>query len=345
MASASSPSEATPLLAPLRPASPAPAEQVPNPSAAPCRQLSTVDGVSVVLSLQLGSGPFTSPALVLRAVAAAAAASAASSPPAEKVVAMERSALLIWLLAAVPTYAAASCYAELGSRVPANGGPLAWLVTAAESVARARGRRGRRCKWRCGSGDAGGDGHSGKTVAAVVGALGVWVVKPASAAVLALVIGSHVEGVLLAGGRGASGGAGYGWATGGGEWTAYLLRTAVAWLVVAVLAWVNVLGVRWSSRLTGNLLAWKVAGVGFVIIVGWWTLLRGSHQVTATPPIGTPSYLIEREASIPSRATIGNYADAMLQAMYAYSGWETVRHSVADQRRPDCPCLSSVNQP
>lgn len=73
------------------------------------RHLGLFDGVALVLGLQIGSGIFSSPSLVLR--------NTGSEPV----------ALVVWCIAGGLAWACAVCYTELGTRLPFNGGPQEYL--------------------------------------------------------------------------------------------------------------------------------------------------------------------------------------------------------------------------
>lgn len=125
----------------------------------------------------------------------------------------------------------------------------------------------------------------------------VFAVKPCSAAVLALVIAEYL-------------------CDAGGIDHArkdFAIRL-VASATVAVVAVVNCIGNRLSSFATKAMLLCKILGIGFVITAGF-------------------AYLVAHTASIPGasrgiehfpRQSLGAYTDAILAAMWAYSGWETV---------------------
>jgi len=118
-------------------------------------------------------------------------------------------------------------------------------------------------------------------------------VKPCSAAILALFIANYICDA------------------------AHLdsFRGPIALAVIAVVTTVNCIGNRLSNVSTKVLLGCKTISVGFVIVMGFAVLVFPS----LSPP-NTPDALPE----LPPRLTQGSYTDALVAAMWAYSGWEVV---------------------
>jgi len=73
------------------------------------RHIGLINGIALVLGVQIGSGLFSSPSLVVRNTGS------------------EQVALLIWIVAGLLTWTCAAGYIELGIRVPHNGGPQEYL--------------------------------------------------------------------------------------------------------------------------------------------------------------------------------------------------------------------------
>ena len=83
-----------------------------EPTVSKPRTLTFLNGLAVVLGLQIGSGVFSAPAVVLTLV---------QSTPI---------AILVWLSAGLLVWTGASCFIELGTAIPANGGMQEYLRAA-----------------------------------------------------------------------------------------------------------------------------------------------------------------------------------------------------------------------
>lgn len=81
----------------------------PGPNTALPRSLTFVNGLAIIISLQIGAGIFSAPAAVLASV---------STPS---------TALLVWFLAGLLMWTGAAAFAELGIRIPHNGGMQEYL--------------------------------------------------------------------------------------------------------------------------------------------------------------------------------------------------------------------------
>lgn len=77
--------------------------------AAPKKSLSVVNGIALIISLQVGSGIFSSPGIIAHNTA---------SPGAS---------LIVWLASGLLAWTGASSFAELGAAIPLNGGAQAYL--------------------------------------------------------------------------------------------------------------------------------------------------------------------------------------------------------------------------
>jgi len=130
-------------------------------------------------------------------------------------------------------------------------------------------------------------------------------IKPCSAAILALFIADYVCGSAAISPAAA------------GDIDVSWDRITVALLVVALVTVVNCTGNRLSNISTKILLACKVISVGLIILAGF--------AVLVFPNLAAP------EPSDPGMPPDGpldstSYVDALVAAMWAYSGWEVVRH-------------------
>jgi solute carrier family 7 (L-type amino acid transporter), member 6 len=145
-------------------------------------------------------------------------------------------------------------------------------------------------------------------------------IKPCSAAILALFIADYVCGSAAISPA----------ATGGidASWD----RVAVALLVVALVTVVNCTGNRLSNLSTKILLVCKVISVGFIILVGFAVLIFPNLAAPEPSDPGMPP-------DVPLNPT--SYVDALVAAMWAYSGWEVVSRGPS-QTLPE-PMLTHVN--
>ncbi|KAK0701444.1 amino acid permease-domain-containing protein [Apiosordaria backusii] len=233
----------------------------PTGSARPKRLLSFWDGLALVLGLQIGSGIFVSPALVVRSVGS------------------EGTALLIWVIGGTLAWACAACYVEMGTRLPINGGPQEYLAYCFSDLF------GFVASWGC-----------------------IFTVKPCSAAVLALSIAEYACDALALVPE-----------AGSDTPSSERYRKTAALLVVALVTAINCAGNHLSNLSTKILLACKVGGVGFVIIMGFAVLV--SSHISSSPTVAAN---VE-----PVSPDLGSYTDALLAAMWAYSGWETNIYKLA----------------
>ncbi|KAK6537422.1 hypothetical protein TWF694_011609 [Orbilia ellipsospora] len=101
-----------------------------------------------------------------------------------------------------------------------------------------------------------------------------------------------------------------------------VIRKTLAISAILFVAIVNGTGNKQSHIVTKIFLVCKLFGLGFVIIVG-----LGS---AAFPQKSAPTLLQEQNVEL----TIGNYADAVLTAMWAYSGWETLSYVAGEVINP-----------
>jgi solute carrier family 7 (L-type amino acid transporter), member 6 len=138
---------------PLRDPSPSDDEPLPSPSssfATAHKSLTYLNCLSLVVGLQIGSGIFSAPAVVSNHVPTPTAG------------------ILVWALAGILVWTGASCFIELGTTVPRNGGMQEYL--------------------RAGFGDFAGFLFSW-----------VWlsIVRPCTVAMIAMIFAEHINGIAL----------------------------------------------------------------------------------------------------------------------------------------------------
>ena len=253
---------------------------LPSPSTAPDdetmsppprRSLTFLDGLAVVVGVQIGSGIFTAPAAVLSSIRA------------------PLPAVLVWLAAGALAWTGAASFIELGSRVPRNGGIQEYL---------------RHC-------------YNDKCAAVATWSL-IFMIKPASIAMVSLIFAEYLLGGLGSGAPGAASGA---WAARG-----------LAVLVLAAFTLLNCVGTRVSASVANVFFVLKLLGLASVVVAGlMFGVARGSGS--DAPARDDPA----EEDGPGTWASVGTYTDAILTAMFAYSGWESVWKCPGVW--PGCPLL------
>jgi len=124
----------------------------------------------------------------------------------------------------------------------------------------------------------------------------IFALKPCSAALLSLFISDYVCKAL-----------------GFEEAPPEVYRRLGALSVIALFTAINCAGNTQSKIVTKVLLVCKIFGLALILALGLSVLMSPQDS----PPV-------RREPSIPLHPSLSNYTDAILQALWAYSGWETV---------------------
>ena len=235
------------------------------------RSLTYINGLALVVGLQIGSGIFSSPSAILSQVGSVWLAT------------------LIWLAAGVLAWTGAKSCIELGCMVPLNGGMQEYLRFCFNDT---------------------------------YGFLAAWnwvlVVKPCSAAMLSLVFSEYICKLFDS------------------------LETPSAWILkgvalfaIAFVTLTNCLGTRVSANTANFFLICKLVGVGSIIVIGLILGILSSRD----PSFGQTSIVNGKiENSPPALRNVersdsslwenlGVWTDATFAALWAYSGWETVRIS------------------
>jgi APA family basic amino acid/polyamine antiporter len=106
------------------------------------------------------------------------------------------------------------------------------------------------------------------------------------------------------------------------ELTGVPVREAViTTVVIAMLSFVNCLGVRTGSTVQNVLMAIKIAALAGLILAGW--VFAGSHWVTQPASV-----------HIPHPAAIFNFGGAMMPVLFAYGGWHMATFIAGEVRDP-----------
>lgn len=132
----------------------------------------------------------------------------------------------------------------------------------------------------------------------------IFALKPCSTAMLSLFVANYICDAL-------------GFVE--GDSAVNLYRQLGALAVVLLITTINCVGNTQSRIVTKVLLACKILGLMFILVVGF-----GSFFFS----FGPAPHDQRRRSTLQTFAVLGNYTDAALQALWAYSGWETVRYSI-----------------
>lgn len=291
-------------------------------SASAAKPLTILNGLALVIALQIGSGIFTLPSQVSQSV---------PSPGA---------GLLVWLLAGLLVWTGAASFIELGCRVPSNGGIQ-------EYVRVAYGGGGKRNYGDIDEEDTGAqdratvegsdvDGDRDATTPAAtavredshdeVGPRGelagfvftwTWVVlaKPAANGAISTIAANYLSRPFLTG------------PSSPGEEAAGLSPlgsrlTAIA-CMCAITA-VNCLGATSGARAANMFLMLKLSALGSIILVGLFALVTG-WNANGVPASGA-GWFGRREGGTekPPWQLVGDFVTATFGAVFCYGGWETV---------------------
>lgn len=232
------------------------------------RSLTYLNGLALVLGLQIGSGIFSVPAAVRTHVSSSAAA------------------ILVWILAGVLVWTGAATFIELGTRVPQNGGIQEYL---------------RHCY--------------GDIYGFLFACIWILVTRPCAMAMIALVFSEYLFKAVLP----------------DQDVPTWILKV-VALLAIASITYLNCISTRAGTGAANYFLILKVFGLGSIAIVGLTSALTGfTSKQDNHPSNGTEhgSYdVLLPAASHPGDSwlwmSLGNFADAVLAALFAYAGWESV---------------------
>ena len=194
--------------------------------------------------------------------------------------------LLVWVVAGALAWAGANCFIELGSRIPRNGGIQEYLRYI-----------------------------YGDTCACIATWTLIFIVKPCSIAMMCLVFAEYLLNLST------------------------LSTTANVWLLkslalgtLALVTLANSIGTRVSARIANVFFALKLLGLGSTIVMGLTFGLFINKGMNTSLGDRLAKYRLYSQAQEDGHpiastnlwATMGTYTDAILAAMWAYSGWEAV---------------------
>ncbi|OAA68773.1 Amino acid/polyamine transporter I [Niveomyces insectorum RCEF 264] len=194
-------------------------------------------------------------------------------------------ALLVWVVAGVLAWTGASSYAELGGAIPLNGGSQVYLA---------------------------------KILGELFGFLFTWVavlvLKPGSAAIIALIMGEYVVRAVV----GAE-------ATTVSPW----LNKAVALLGVVLVTFVNCVSTRLGTRVNDLLMFLKFVALLFVTVTGIVVAATG-YSFGGTPNLDWKTHEWFADTKVDASA----WAVALYAGLWAYDGWDNTNYVVGEFRNP-----------
>lgn len=291
-----------------------------NPETPQKKPLTLLNGLALVIALQIGSGIFTLPTQVSQSV---------PSPGA---------GLLVWLLAGLLVWTGAASFIELGCRAPSNGG-IQEYVRVAYGGGRKRhdddsdedeeGTDGAERGGEDGAaqGGAGGDGPGsamrklpagsshdkvgprGELAGFVFTWTWVLLAKPAANGAISTIAANYLTRPFLPGGL------------------SPLASRLTALACVGSLTVVNCLGATSGAKAANLFLMLKLSALGSIILVGLFALVTGWHA-DGVPASETGWFgRSEADRETPPWQLLGEFVTATFGAVFCYGGWETVRKS------------------
>ncbi|KAG6356854.1 hypothetical protein INS49_014728 [Diaporthe citri] len=310
-----------------------------SPSTTPAtpqkKPLTLLNGLALVIALQIGSGIFTLPTQVSQSV---------PSPGA---------GLLVWLLAGLLVWTGAASFIELGCRAPSNGGIQEYVRVAYGSGGGRRGyddedeeegtNGGERDEDDAARGDPDMAGCLIPSATAVsvdnhdkVGPRGelagfvftwTWVLlaKPAANGAISTIAANYLARPFLPGPSPSS--------EGGGLSPLASRLTALA--CVGSLTVVNCLGATSGAKAANVFLMLKLSALGSIILMGFFALVTGWHA--GGVPASETGWFGRSEADreTPAWELLGEFVTATFGAVFCYGGWETVGFVLGDMAQPE----------
>ena len=197
--------------------------------------------------------------------------------------------LLVWLVCGLLALCGGLCIAELGAMLPRTGGQYIYI------------REAYRRRW----------------ITFFYGWSAFWIVWPVSIAAVASVFASYlasVVNVLTAD------------AIGTGIVLSPGARALIASACVLVLMAINVIGVRWSGRVTNLFTFIKIAALGGLILLGLLMAEKGS--------MANFSPLWGGGGAAAGGFALGAFGAAMVTGLFSYEGWTFSSYVAGEMRNP-----------
>ncbi|KAF2744550.1 amino acid transporter-like protein [Sporormia fimetaria CBS 119925] len=244
------------------------------------KTLTTLNGLSLVVGLIIGSGIFSSPSQVNRN---------AGSPGAS---------LIVWVVAGVLAWTGAASYAELGGAIPLNGGAQVYLS---------------------------------KIYGEWAGFLFTWcavcVLKPGSAAIIAIIFGEYVVRAVI----GAE-------AMAASHW----IEKGVAFAGLVIVTILNCISTKLGTTSADIFMFMKFIALLGVAIIGIVVAATGlSYKGKASDDWKTQGWFEGTSTSI------SNWAVALYAGLWAFDGWDNVNYVTAEFKNParDLPRVLHTSLP
>ncbi|KAJ0117821.1 mino acid [Diaporthe amygdali] len=294
------------------------------------KHLTVLNGLALVIALQIGSGIFTLPSQVSQYV---------PSPG---------TGLLVWLLAGLLVWTGASSFIELGCRVPSNGGIQEYVRVA---YGGGRGYDADEDDEERGSNEDEGDSTRGGILGATrsagtttpvkshdqVGPKGelagflftwTWVVlaKPAANGAISTIATNYLTRPFLPGPSPSSPSA---------DSLSPLASRLTALACMAFVTIVNCLGATSGAKAANVFLMLKLSALGSIILMGLFSMVTG-WRADGVPASETGWFgQSEEDRDTPSWQLVGNFVTATFGAVFCYGGWETVGFVLGDMAHPE----------
>lgn len=272
-------------------------------------RLTYLNGLALVLSLQIGSGIFSTPAIVLSKTLPSASTYAPLDPSDITTISSPNPtlALAIWLIAGLLASTGAASFSELGVAVPRNGGVQEYV---------------RYC-W-------------GERIGCCAATTLICVVFPTASAMIARIAAGYVGRLMFGGGPGVS--------ERGQMWA----EKGIAFVSIALVTAVNCAGARTGARTANVFLFGKILALVIIIVGGFafWTV-HGSLEnmssslttattsswtssafsyitIPITAPANTANPFTPETTTASTWSMLGRLTDATLAATLTYQGWENL---------------------
>lgn len=237
------------------------------------KTLTFLNGLSLLISLQIGSGIFSSPSQVNNHV---------PSPGVS---------LIVWAVAGLLAWTGAASYAELGGAIPLNGGSGVYLRHCFGELA------GFLFSW-----------------AAIV------VLKPGGSAIVAIISGEYINGVLFGSFMDTDRPLPSVWAN--------KITAALCFLSVTAL---NIISTRLTARVSDGMMFLKVGTLFTITIIGILVAVTGLNGdgKSANKEWKEMGWFEPRPGGVGERETsgiggLGEYAIALYAGLWAFDGWDNV---------------------